>query len=271
VSERILVDKWPDKCEDSKRPALRLVENCQGKAKKGGKNGSSPHRAEDDLAELIADRLLFAFRHCKTLPDDGPSDYKDIAQDVSKLDCVKHVSGAWRERENRRDLKLYRRFVKLVLHDPSWFGIAWKARLAVRPGYRNPDALMYDAFMWFYEVPLLDADVREWLRAGEFNHIDHAATPEIWDAFRAYCAKVADHLRLKGHAPIRELPFAIAPVVSAETISGAEPIAKALGRSVRGTLRLIQGGKVPAVETDEGPVAMARALAPYRRHSKLAA
>jgi hypothetical protein len=219
---------------------------------------------------LVAERLLFAFAHCATLPDDGPS--KLQAQDVAQGDSIKHLSWAWRERENRRDLKLYRSFVKLVLRDGSWFGTAWKARLATRPRYRNADALMYDALMWIYEVRTIDRDVLEWLRLAEFNHIDHAATPEIWDAFRAYCSKIADHLREKGRAPIRELPFAIAPVVaSPEIVRGIGPLAAELRRSVRSTLRVVEGGKAPIVETDEGTFAMRRALAPHRSHDKIAA
>jgi hypothetical protein len=118
---------------------------------------------DDDFAELVAERLLFAFAHCVTLPDDGPADLE--AQDVSQGDEIKRLSDAWRERENRRDLKLYRSFVKLVLRDSSWFRLAWEKRVTARPRYRNPDALMYDAFMWFYEVPLEDSDVR----AGEMT------------------------------------------------------------------------------------------------------
>jgi hypothetical protein len=134
---------------------------------------------------------------------------------------------------------------------------------------------MYDAFMWFYEVPLLDKDVREWLRDGEFNHIDHAATPEIWDAFRAYCVKVAEHLKLQGRAPIREMPFTIAetiaPKASSEIVQGIGPLAAELRRSVRSTLRVIQGGKAPIIETDEGTFAMRAALAPHRSHDRKAA
>jgi hypothetical protein len=191
---------------------------------------------------------------------------------VAQCDSIKHHPWAWRERENRRDLKLYRSFTKLVLRDASYFRLAWDKRASVRPKYRNPDALMYDAFMWFYEVPLEDAAVRQWLRKAEFNHIDHAATPEIWDAFRAYCAKVAEHLREKGRAPFAEMPFAVAPVVSSpEIVRGIGAIAAELRRSVKGTLPVIEGGKLPAVETDEGVFAMRRALAPHRSHDKIAA
>jgi hypothetical protein len=258
-----------------------ISEDCAGQSEqlrqdKGKSRGKTPapeprvetvksEAAPDDLAELIANRLLFAFRHCATMPTEGPAYVSSSFAAI--LDDMRELRGAIAD--SKRIKRLYRRFVKLACHDASWFEEAVNARNARRQlhPYRNPVALMFDAFAWMYEVPLLDKGLREWLRTAEF---DQAAAPETWDTFMSYCWTVAEHLRAQGREPIEEVPVPFAPLASDKMLRGVRPIADNLRRSVKTTLRMIEGGKLPVVDLPEGLFAMRDALAPHRRYDKAA-